>query len=295
MCVPAWSVSNEQLKELGHYVDPPWAAKTLNIKSRHICVEETTRSLALNAAAKAIIEAKATEIDLIIVGTTTPDKRAPATACYIQDALGLNGPPAFDMTAVCASFIYALVASCEMMESKRYRNILVVGADTLSKYTDWGDRNCVFFGDGAGAVVLSNGRGILATHWASDGSGAEAWTIEKDNFWHMKGKWVYQLAVEHIYASATECLRRANLTADDIDLVIPHQPGIGVLKDAAKALGIPFEKIHTVMDRYANTSSACIPIALNDALDKQRIVEGDKILLTGVGAGWTSASVVMEW
>lgn len=299
MCVPPNSFTNDQLKDVGNPIDPEWTLKTLNIESRRIATYETTLDLAARAARGALTDAHIHLVDLIIVGTTTPHRRAPSTACYLQERLGLEACPAFDMNAVCASFIYGLVLANDLMRSGKYDNILIVGADTLSKYTNWKDRNCVFFGDGAGAVVLSNHHlpsehGILATDWDSN-HGADAWTIEEDNFWHMDGPWVYKLAVKHIVDSAERCLRMAGLKVDDVDIVIPHQPGIGVLKDVAKEIGIPFEKVHTVMDKYANTSSACIPIALHDALQAGKIKKGDIVLLTGVGAGWTSASAVMEW
>jgi len=299
IAVPKKFVTNKDIEAMNNGVNAAWTAERLNIHSRYICENETIVDLATKAASNALVDAKLDidEIDLIIVGTATPYKQAPSTACYVQEALGaIDRIPAFDMTAVCASFIYALTNATDLMACGKYRNILVIGADTLSKYTDWSNRNCVFFGDGAGAVVLSSTtEGILASTWQADGSGAEAWTIENHQFWRMDGPWVYSLAVDHITQNVTKCLAIADMTADEIDHIIPHQPGIGVLRDAAKNLGVDFGKVHTIMNKYSNTSSACIPIALRDALDNDKIKNGDVVLLTGVGAGWTSASVLMRW
>lgn len=297
MSVPKKVLTNADIESKSIGVDAAWTSKKLGIDSRYVCDTETIIDIAAIASENAIENSRInrSDIDLIIVGTATPHKQAPATACFLQERLDLIGPPAFDMTAVCASFIYALVAANDIMASGKYKNALIVGADTLSKYTDWSDRNCVFFGDGAGAVVLTNKPGIIATHWASNGKGANAWTIEDHKFWRMDGKWVYDLAVNHLCDSIQECLKRANISSSDIDIIIPHQPGIGVLRDAATRLDIPFSKVHTIMDRYSNTSSACIPIALHDALMSNKIKKGDMVLFAGVGAGWTSASAIMEW
>jgi 3-oxoacyl-[acyl-carrier-protein] synthase-3 len=299
---------NEQLEAMRiPGVDAGWTKEKLNIKTRrlmgnftkhspyggwvYVYPDNPVRFMAIEAAEDALEDAgvDGKDIDLIIVGTTTAESRSPSVACHVAAAIG-SGPwvPAFDVSAACAGFGYALnIASKFDVE-----RALVIGADAYSIITDWNDRNCVFFGDGAGAVVIN--KGFMETTMGSSGIHADAWYIEND-IWRMDGKEVWELAVRGILEAVVDVTDKAGVKVDEIDIVIPHQPGIGVLVEAAKELRIPFEKVHTVMDKYANTASASVPIALHDALKQDKIKEGDLVCLVTVGAGWVWSATLLRW
>jgi 3-oxoacyl-[acyl-carrier-protein] synthase III len=313
--VPETIYTNEYLETL---VDTKadWIYKTLGIKERHIAFDtEATSDLAAKAALQAIESSNISvdDVDLIIVATTTPDRQAPSTACIVQEKIKAFNSSAFDLAAVCSGFLYAGVVATQFVSAGTYKNVLVIGADTFSKITDWTRRDCVFFGDGAGAAIFSvasHNEGFISTKLHADGRGKYAWTIpaggsEKrttqetidrgEHFFIMDGKAVYDTATTVLPKVIRAVLAESNLTLDDVKYIIPHQPSIGVLKETAKRLGVSFDKFLTNMDKYANTSAATIPLLLDETNKAGRLLPGDNILFAAVGAGWTWGATVMTW
>lgn len=292
-----------------------WIYRTLGIRERHIAGEQATSDLAARAAVIAVEDAglKVEDLDLIIVSTTTPDRIAPSTACIVQDKINAYNAAAFDMNAVCSGFLYAMSVAAQFVSTGIYNNVLIVGADTFSKITDWKRRDCVFFGDGAGAAVISHadsGEGFLSIKLYADGRGRHVWTVpaggsempasestvrEGLHFFQMDGKGVFDTAIEVLPRAINDVLREAKLTIDDVKFLIPHQPSIGILRETAKRLGMPFERVLTNMDRYANTSSGTIPILLDEAKKAGRLQRGDVVVFAAVGSGWTWGAIAMRW
>ena len=314
--VPERVLTNEEIEKTVPGANAEWTFNKLGISERRIARDnESSADLALLAARRAIADAgiQPSDIDLIVVGTTTPRRIAPSTACFVQHHLGAFECPAFDLAAVCSSFIYSMSIGLQFIVSGTYQHVLVIGVDTFSKITDWSRRDCVFFGDGAGAAVLTScpvGVGILSIDLGADGSEDWAWTVlaggselptsletlKKDlHFWQMDGKAVYRMATHRIPLTINRSLEKANLTVADVAHVVPHQPGIGVLREAAEIMGIPFEKFHTNMDRYANTSAATVGITLDEANKSGNLKPGDIVVFAAVGAGWTWGSMIMRW
>jgi len=295
---------------------PEWIYKTLGIKERRIAKSsEWTSDLAAEAARRAIDMAgiSADDIDLIIVATTTPDRIAPSTACIVQEKIKAFNAAAFDMNAVCSGFLYASTVASQFVSSGMYDNVLVVGADTFSKITDWTRRDCVFFGDGAGAAIYSHasvGDGFLAANLYADGRGKSAWTVPAGgsenpaskstveaggHHFLMDGKAVFDTATIVLPKAINEVLAECGLTISDIKYVVPHQPSIGILKKTAEIIGADFSKFLTNMDRYANTSGGTIPILLDETNRAGMLSSGDLILFCAVGSGWTWGASVMKW
>jgi 3-oxoacyl-[acyl-carrier-protein] synthase-3 len=293
-----------------------WITSRTGIRQRHISIGESTSDLAFQAALRALKNAdmEAKELDLIICATITPDSFMPSVACIVQERLGASKAAAFDLTAACTGLIYAMTSAKAFIESGMYRNILVIGAETLSKTLDWTDRStCVLFGDGAGALILSaveGKRGILSTHLVSDGSKQDylclsAITLsnpfvnaEESNFRPtitMKGQEVFKFAVRSITELIRTVLEKAELVEEDIKYVVAHQANYRIIEHAAKSSGIPLEKYYVNLDRYGNTSAATIGIALDEMVQKDMLQPGDKIILIGFGAGMTSGAMVVEW
>jgi 3-oxoacyl-[acyl-carrier-protein] synthase-3 len=293
-----------------------WIFENLGIKERRIAsINEATSDLAWKAGAKAIEHAGLTkdDIDLIIVATATPDRLAPSTACIVQDKLQAYNAVAFDISAVCSGFLFGMSVASQYIASGVYDNVLVIGADTFSKIIDWTRRDAVFFGDGAGAAVISHSnvnRGFLAYRLYSDGRGKSNFTIpgggseypacqktidEKMHFFHMNGKAVYDVATEVLPKAINQVLSDTGLTIDDIDLMIPHQPSIRILQKTAEIIGLPFEKVMTNMDKYANTSGGTLPILLDEVNRARKIKDGDLILFAAVGSGWTYGASIIKW
>ena len=314
--VPEKILTNEEIEQLTPGASARWTQEHLGIRQRHIAADgESTGDLAVVAARRALHSAHLSpkDLNLIIVCTTTPRRVAPSTACYVQHELGATECPAFDLAAVCSGFIYGLSVAAQFVTAGIYKHVLVVGADTFSKITDWSRRDCVFFGDGAGAVVVGPGRpgeGILSIDLGADGSEHDAWTVlaggsamppsretvdERLHYWKMDGRLVYEMAINRIPWTLGRSLKVAGLTLQDIDHVIPHQPSIQILKRSAEILGVPFSKFHVSMDRYANTSAASIPLTLNDAREAGRLQQGDNLAFIAVGAGWTWGSIILKW
>ncbi|KJS15641.1 MAG: 3-oxoacyl-ACP synthase [Peptococcaceae bacterium BRH_c4b] len=314
--VPEKVLTNDDLEKMVDTNDE-WIRSRSGIRERHIAApEEATSDLALQAARNALADAglKPDDIDLIIVATNTPDTLFPATACLVQDKLGARKAGAFDLLAGCTGFIYALSVGTQFISAGACKHVLVVGAETLSRITNWEDRNtCVLFGDGAGAVVLGPapaGRGILSSMLGSDGSGgplldlpaggsrlpATSETVDKKlHFLHMNGREVFKFAVKAIEDGTLEALAAAGLKKEDVNFLIPHQANIRIIEAATKRLGISLDNVQINVDRYGNTSTASVPLALYEAVREGRIKDGDNIVLVAFGAGLTWAAAVMRW
>lgn len=314
--VPNRVLTNEEIEKKVVGTNAEWTWTNLGINERRIAGEdESSGTLALEAARRAIKDANISpeQLDLIIVGTTTPRRVAPSTACYVQHQLGAINSSAFDLMAVCSGFIYGMSVGLQFISSGAYNKVLIIGSDTFSKITDWERRDCVFFGDGAGAVVLSPclaGEGILSFDLGADGSEDFAWTVlgggsetptsaetvaQKLHYWTMDGSAVFRMAVNRIPFTLERSLSKAELSKDDIDHIIPHQPSIKILKKTAEVTNIPFEKFHTNMDRYANTSAATIPLLLDEVSKAGKIKNGDIVAFVAVGAGWAWGSMITRW
>jgi len=287
-----------------------WIRARTGIRERRIAAPaEQTSDLSEHAARAALAAAgiAPAEVDLIIVATTTPDMVFPATACILQAKLGVKGGPAFDVQAVCSGFVYALAVADRMVASGMARNALVVGAEIYSRILDWNDRGtCVLFGDGAGAVVLVPSRvpGILSAHLHADGSYRELLcvpgalaegSVTGSPFVKMNGGAVFKFAVRVLAEVAHEALAANRVGPDAIDWLIPHQANIRIIDATAKKLGVPMEKVVTTVERHANTSAASIPLALDEAVRDGRITEGERVLLLGVGGGFTWGAVFLNW
>ena len=287
-----------------------WIQERTGIKKRHIiAADETTTDLAFNAAEKAIEAAgiENTEIDLIIVATTTPTRIFPSTASLVQERLGISGCPAFDLQAVCTGFVYALTVADKFIKSGSAKNALIIGAESLSRIVDWNDRNtCILFGDGAGAVVLqaSEETGILSTHIHSDGkynallsvpTGPGSIDTDAKPYIEMQGNDVFKIAVRTLSSIADETLLANNLSKKDIDWLIPHQANIRIITATAKKLGIPMDQVVVTVDEHGNTSAASIPLALDVAVRDGRIQRGETLLLEAFGGGFTWGSVLLNF
>ena len=292
-----------------------WIVQRTGIKERHIAKEnEFTSDLAAEAARRALADAKipAEELELIIVGTVTPDYFTPSTACVVQKLLGAKNAAAFDINAACSGFVTGLTVAEQFLKGGVYKNALVVCADVLSKATDYADRStCVLFGDGAGAAVLTaDGEGILSTWIGADGTGGEKLTslayredeaeLEKrvskrKNTVSMAGGEVMKFAVKIMAKAADKVVADAGLVWDDINLIVPHQANLRIIDSAAKRLGISTDRMYINVDRYANTSAASIPIALCEARDKGLVKHGDRVVLVGFGGGLTWGACVIEY
>lgn len=315
-CLPRQILTNDDLAKRVDTSDE-WIRSRTGIAARRIVdSRESTATLAIRAARNALAVAglPPQKLDLIIVATITPEHLFPATACLVQDALGATRAGAFDLSAGCSGFVYALSLAAQVIESGAQRNALVIGAETLSRIVDWSDRNtCVLFGDGAGAVLLEAGQGeggIRSSVLGADGSGAkllmmpaggsrqptcEASLRNGDHFMRMDGREVYRFASRIMAKASREAIEAAGLTIDDVSLIIPHQANIRIIESAAKELGLPKERFYVNLQRYGNTSSASVPIALCEAVEEGRLQPGDRVVLVGFGAGLTWAATVLRW
>lgn len=307
--LPEKILTNLDLEQMVDTSDE-WIRSRTGIAQRHIATDSQMASdLALNASREAMKAAKidAGEIDLIIVATTTPDVIFPSTACILQDKLGVKDCAAFDVQAVCSGFIYALATADMFIRAGKYRTALVVGAEVYSRILDWNDRStCVLFGDGAGAVVLtrSDSPGIISSHLHADGSYKSILTapgsfshgkIQGNPFVTMEGNTVFKFAIKVLEDVVREALAENNLEVSDIDWLIPHQANIRIIISTAKKLGIPMEKVVATLDKHGNTSAASIPLALDVAVRDGRIQSGQRVLLEGVGGGFTWGAVLILW
>lgn len=294
-----------------------WITERTGIKERRIAEDGTAASdLALEASQKAMQEANITpeEIDLILLGTVTPDFLLPSTACILQDKLGAKNAGIMDIVAACSGFIYGLSIAQAYITSGKYKSILVIGVEVLSKITDWTDRDtCVLFGDGAGAAVVqatNSDKGIVSTYLSGDGSLASLLHIpvggsktpltpenihQRYHFIQMKGSEVFKSAVRSMGNAAQKVIDMSGISSEDVDLLIPHQANIRIIEATAKRIKLPMDKVYVNIDRYGNTSAASIPIALDEARKNGKIKDGSKVVLVAFGAGFTWGSALIKF
>lgn len=318
--IPERIMTNDEIAKIVDTSDE-WIYKRTGIRQRHIAgQEETTATLAFEAAARALVVADMhpSQIDLIIVATSTPEYIFPSTACLVQDYLGATKAGAFDLSAACSGFVYALDMATQAIATGSVRNAIVIGAETMSRVLDWDDRGtCILFGDGAGAVVLKGYNiegGVKASTLRSDGSGGDLLslpavyhnpvpTLEPEYFKNghskntisMDGRQVFRFATQVIVESIHDTLKKANKTIDDVSLIIPHQANMRIIETAAKRLKIPAEKFYMNVHTLGNTSAASIPIALCDAVNDGRLQPDDNVIFVGFGGGLTWAASLVQW
>ncbi len=308
--VPERVLTNTELERMVETSDQ-WIIDRTGIRERHIAApEESTSQLALRAAQAALANAGigAADLDLIIAATTTPDGLFPSVASLVQEGLGARRAGAFDINAACMGFMSALATGGQFIGAGGAKRVLVIGAEVLSRIVNWKDRGtCVLFGDGAGAVVLeaADFGGPLAFVLHSDGSKAkQLWadgpcgsTAERELecYIHMDGPAIFKFAVQAMTEAVRETLAAARMTPDDIDLLVPHQANLRIIQGVAKALGLPPERAMINVERYGNTSSASIPMALCEAAEQGRLHEGDRVVLCGFGGGLAWGSMLLEW
>ncbi|HLR22447.1 MAG TPA: beta-ketoacyl-ACP synthase III [Pseudogracilibacillus sp.] len=294
-------VTNKDLEKIVDTTDE-WIRTRTGIEERRLAKEdEDSSDMAYEASKKALKDAgvEASELDMIIVATVTPDTPFPSVACMIQDKLGANNAAAMDVGAACAGFMYAMITAQQFLETGSYKRILIVGVDKLSKIIDWNDRNtCVLLGDGAGAAVMgevSDGRGILSFELGSDGSKGKELYQNEHGFMYMNGREVFKFAVRQMPNSSEKVIEKAGLKKDDVDFLVPHQANIRIMEAARERIGIPEEKMAKSIHKYGNNSSASIPIALSESLSQGKIQDDDVIVLVGFGGGLTWGAVTLRW
>lgn len=316
MSAPEKVITNDDISKMVETSDA-WIRERTGIRERHVARDDQFPStLAVEASIKAlkIANLHPRDLDLIICSTSSPEYIFPATACLIQDQLGATKAGAFDLLAACSGFIYALNMGAQAIRSGSIKNVLVIGAETLSRFTNWKDRNtCILFGDGAGAFVLQASEqpgGVLSAVMHSDGSGGdllaipgggsrypstESTVLDGKHYIQMDGKEVFRFATRVMASSTQEVLACAGLTLDQIQWIVPHQANIRIIESAARGLRLPMERFIVNIERYGNTSTASIPIAIVEALEKGQIKPGDKIVMVGFGAGLTWGALAAEW
>lgn len=305
--LPRKILTNADLERMVETTDE-WIVTRTGIRERHIAADdECTSDLSMHAAQAAMESAGVMpqEVDLIIVATTTPDRVFPSTACLLQSKLGIGGCPAFDIQAVCSGFIYALATADQFIKSGSARCALVVGAETMSRITDWSDRsNCVLWGDGAGAVVLkaSEEPGIISCHLHADGSYAHLLHVpsgvsqrEGSATIHMEGNPVFKVAVNTLDAIVDETLHANGMDKSQVDWLVPHQANIRIIQATAKKLGMDMDRVVVTVDKHGNTSAASIPLALDAAVRDGRIRRGETLLMEAFGGGFTWGSVLLKY
>lgn len=310
--LPSRVLTNQEISKALPTSDD-WIVSRTGIRERRIAAgTDTPSSLGLLAAQKALSCAGLTpdDVDLIITATSSPDRLLPACSAWIQQGLGTRPVPAFDVNAACSGFLYGMHIADQFIQTGAYRNVLVVGTEVYSRMLNWEDRStCVLFGDGAGAMVLqasNNPGGILSCVAGNDASGADLIRVpgvsaspdeypNGERYLSMDGGPVFKIAVRAIADSTLKALGQAELRPDDVDLFIPHQANIRIIRSAAQATHIPEDRVFINVDRYGNTAAASIPIAVCEAVESGRLHDGDKLLLAGVGAGFSWASMVVQW
>jgi 3-oxoacyl-[acyl-carrier-protein] synthase III len=311
--LPERIVTNDELAKKMETSDE-WIRQRTGIRQRHIAADgEFTSHLALKASERALAHAgmNASELDLIVLATATPDETFPATATRVQQGLGMTKGAAFDVQAVCAGFVYGVAVADSMIKTGLATTALVIGAETFSRILDWNDRGtCVLFGDGAGAIVMkaeqggggAADRGVLANALHSDGRQHDILYVDggpsstrTTGFLRMEGKEVFKHAVVNMAAVVGEVLKMANLTPADIDWLVPHQANKRIIDGTGRKLGLPPERVVVTVDKHANTSAASIPLALDAAVSDGRIKKGDLLLLEGIGGGLAWGASLVRW
>ncbi|MFP4354704.1 MAG: beta-ketoacyl-ACP synthase III [Phycisphaerae bacterium] len=294
-----------------------WITKRTGIKERRICAEgESTADLATAAAREAMKDASVTadQIDLIICATISPEMPFPATACFVQRNIEAKDVPAFDISAACSGFVYALSTATQFIETGQYKRVLVIGVDVLSRFTDYTDRgSCILFGDGAGAVVLeatAEDKGVQFTCLNADGEGwdfihvpaggaklpaSEETVANRQHFVQLRGRDVYKFAVDRMQWLLGHCMEQTGLSVADVDLVVPHQVNTRIIQSATEKFDFPMDKIYLNIEKYGNTSGASVPLALAEAMQEGRIQPGSTVLLVAFGAGLTWAGAVVKF
>jgi 3-oxoacyl-[acyl-carrier-protein] synthase-3 len=299
--LPSNIVTNADLEKKVETSDE-WIVQRTGIRERRIAEPtETTTSMAIEAGRQALENAKlyGKDIDTVIVATTTPDRKFPAVAVHVQQALGVPPGPAFDVQAVCTGFVYALSVANSFIQTGVSKRALVIGAEKMSGIVDWNDRTtCVLFADGAGAVILEanpkdDGKGIISSHLYADGRHAEL--LYADPNIVMQGREVFKYAVQFMAEVVEEVLKKNNLKPEDISLLVPHQANIRIIEATAKKLNMSMDKVVTTVDRHGNTSAASIPLALHEAMKGGRIKPGDLVLLEGMGGGLTWGALLVQF
>lgn len=314
--VPENVVTNDDLARVVDTSDEWIRTRTGIVERRVASKEEATSDMAIKAARTALEVANfdPARLDLIIVSTCTPDHPIPSTACLVQTALGASNAAAFDLNAACSGFIYGLDVATSMIRSGGYKNILLIGAEMLTRWLDWKDRGtCVLFGDGAGAFLLQASDqpgGVMSFALGADGSGADlliipgggtrnppSWDSTHNGMCTLKmeGREVFRFATRVMGQIAKQAIERAGLEVDDIELFVPHQANLRIIKTAARFLDLPMERVYVNVDRYGNTSSASVPIAVCEAVEQGRLRPGDHVVLVGFGAGLTWGAAVVQW
>ncbi|MDD2890536.1 MAG: ketoacyl-ACP synthase III [bacterium] len=315
--LPPKVLTNFDLEKIVDTTDE-WIRTRTGISERHIVDEKTTTSdLAFEAAKIALDNAglKPSDLDAIIVATASPDTIYPSTACWVQKKFNIPGIPAFDISAACSGFIYGLTVSASLIESGKYKHILLCGAEVMSKVVNWEDREtCVLFGDGAGACIIGKSEdgssGIISSCLGADGTLGELLiqpaggtrmpashdTVDKKlHSVHMEGKEVFKHAVRTMGSTGERVLKEAGMTADDVDIYIPHQANMRIIEATCKRVKMPMSKVHIIIHKYGNVPAASIPLALDDAVRANKIKRGDIVLTTGFGAGFTWGGMVLKW
>jgi 3-oxoacyl-[acyl-carrier-protein] synthase III len=316
--LPEKIMTNEDIVRSGIDTSDEWIVERTGIKQRHIIASEQASSdMALKASQVALQDAGVSpqEIDLLIVATSTPDHIVfPSTACILQNKLGLRTIGSFDISAACTGFIYAFTTAVQYIKAGYAKKVLVVGSDCLSKYVDWQDRSvCILFGDGAGAVVLSeveDGFGVLSSTICADGRAEDVLKVDGggskspfsgdeqkqgQQYIRMDGKAVFKVAINKIVPEIINALKKVNLTTKDLNFLIPHQANLRIIKHAREKLGLSEDQVISNLDKYGNTSAASIPIALEEAIQANKIKDGDILALVGFGAGFTWGVNIIRW
>ena len=316
MAVPDKIITNEDLVKIVDTTDE-WIVSRTGIRERRIASDhQTTASLATEAGLRALEMANLApaDVDLIIVSTSSPEHIFPATACLVQDRIGAEKAGAFDLSAACTGFVYALNLAAQSIRTDSIQNALVIGAETLSRMVNWKDRDtCILFGDGAGAFVLQASDepgGVLSAILRSDGSGGDLLAVpaggsrhpttlesvlDGQHYIQMNGREVYRFATRVMSQATQEAVEAAQLKMDDIHLVIPHQANLRIIEAAARGLNIPMERVMVNLERYGNTSTASIPIATCEAIQQGRLNPGDRVVFVAFGAGLTWGSLAAQW
>ncbi|SHJ58545.1 3-oxoacyl-[acyl-carrier-protein] synthase-3 [Clostridium cavendishii DSM 21758] len=310
--VPSNIVTNDKLSEFVDTSDE-WILTRTGIKERRVSIDEDTSELATRACIEALKNAsiKADDVDHIIVATVSPDMFCPSVSCIVQNNIGAVNASALDINAACSGFLYGVKLANSLIKSGEAKIVLVVGAETLSKVTDWTDRRtCVLFGDAAGAAVIkaTEENGIMAVHTMAEGDKWNALKIdgipvrnpfvkaeERAHYISMNGQEVFRFATRVIVEATRKVLKKADLNISDITYIIPHQANLRIIDYASKKLGFPIEKFYINLDRYGNTSSASVPLALYEMFQEGKLKKGDKIILVGFGGGLTYGATLIEW